>query len=134
MILKVYKENRVTGSNDSFEIHYSCLIVHKNFVASSVNIILSHTHSGYVQEVDENHIDSMSALMGCSPAWYFMILEAMSDGGVKNGVPRSISYTLAAKAMEGAAKMVLQTGKHPGRVSFSSNSNITTSSRINSIV
>ena len=71
---------------------------------------------GHVQQVDENQIDSMSALMGCSPAWFFMILEAMSDGGVKNGVPRNVSYTLAAKAMEGAAKMVLETGKHPGEV------------------
>jgi len=71
---------------------------------------------GLVMQVQENQIDSMSSLMGCSPAWYYMVLEAMSDGGVKCGVPRAQSYALAAKAMEGAAKMVLQTGKHPGQL------------------
>ncbi|XP_057306992.1 pyrroline-5-carboxylate reductase 1, mitochondrial-like isoform X1 [Hydractinia symbiolongicarpus] len=71
---------------------------------------------GHVEEVEENHIDAMSSLMGCSIAWFDMIIEAMSDGGVKNGVPRKISYTLAAKAMEGAAKLFLQSGKHAGQL------------------
>ena len=66
--------------------------------------------------MDETHIDAMTGLMGCSIAWYFMVIEAMSDGGVKNEVPNDISYTLAARAMEGATRMVLETGKHPGEV------------------
>ena len=59
----------------------------------------------------------MTSIMGCSIAWYYMIVEAMSDGGVMNGVPRAVAYKLAAKSMEGAAKMLLDTGKHPGEVS-----------------
>lgn len=82
------------------------------------HIFKPHTSLGHVEEVEENHIDAMSSLMGCSIAWFDMIIEAMSDGGVKNGVPRKISYTLAAKAMEGAAKLFLQSGKHAGQVGF----------------
>ena len=55
--------------------------------------------------------------MGCSIAWYQMVIEAMSDGAVNNGVPRAVSYKLIAKSMEGAAKMVLETGEAPGVVS-----------------
>ena len=61
-------------------------------------------------------MNATAALAGCSVAWFYMMIEALSDGAVKNGVPRNLSYSLAAKAMEGAAKMVLETGKHPGEV------------------
>jgi len=71
---------------------------------------------GHVEQVDEGQIDGMSSLMGCSIAWFMLVLESMSDGGVKNGVPRGISYTLAAKAMEGAAKLYLESGKHVGQL------------------
>ncbi|XP_065649010.1 uncharacterized protein LOC100205698 [Hydra vulgaris] len=72
--------------------------------------------TGIVEEVDENHIDAMTSIMGCSIAWYYMVVEAMSDGGVMNGVPRGAAYMLAAKSMEGAARMLLETGKHPGEL------------------
>lgn len=68
---------------------------------------------GLVEEVMEKQIDGMTSLMGCSIAWYQMVIEAMADAGVKNGVPRDIAYKLVAKSMEGSAKMVLETGKHP---------------------
>merc|ERR1719495_2469289 len=71
---------------------------------------------GHVEEVDEKHIDAMSSLMGCSIAWFYNVIEGMSDGGVKNGVPRDVSYRLTAKAMEGAAKMVFESGKHVGQL------------------
>lgn len=69
-----------------------------------------------VERVEENQIDSMASLMGCSIAWYYMVLEAMADGGIKVGIPHRQAHLLAAKAMEGASKMILQTGKHPGQV------------------
>jgi len=72
--------------------------------------------TGFVAEVEEKQMDALSALAGCSPAWVYMMIEALSDGAVKNGVPRQLSYSLAAKAVEGAAKMVLMTGKHPGQL------------------
>lgn len=71
---------------------------------------------GHVEQVDENQIDAMSSLMGCSIAWFNLVLESLSDGGVKNGVPRKISYTLAAKAMEGAARLYIESGKHLGQL------------------
>jgi|ERR1712013_4534 len=71
---------------------------------------------GHIEEVEEKHIDAMSSLMGCSIAWFYNVVEGMSDGGVKNGVPRDVSYRLTAKAMEGAAKMVFESGKHVGQL------------------
>lgn len=79
-----------------------------------IKTLLSST--GLVEEVDENQIDAMSAIMGCSIAWYYMVVESMSDGAVRMGVPREQSYRLAARSMEGAAKMILETGKHPGKL------------------
>lgn len=71
---------------------------------------------GHVEEVDEKNVDAMTSLMGCSIAWFYNVIEGMSDGGVKNGVPRAVSYRLTAKAMEGAAKMVFESGKHVGQL------------------
>jgi len=71
---------------------------------------------GHVEQVDEKHVDAMTSLMGCSIAWFYNVIEGMSDGGVKNGVPRDVSYRLTAKAMEGAAKMVFESGKHVGQL------------------
>jgi len=72
--------------------------------------------TGHVEEVDEKHIDAMTSLMGCSIAWFYNVIEGMSDGGVKKGVPRDASYRLISKAMEGAAKMVFESGKHVGQL------------------
>jgi len=71
---------------------------------------------GHVEEVDGSHRSAMGSLTGCSIAWFYNVIEGMSDGGVKNGVPRDVSYRLVSKAMEGAAKMVLESGKHVGQL------------------
>lgn len=81
-----------------------------NVLSSLLNVI------GLVERVDEKNMDAITSLMGCSIAWFYNIIEGMSDGGVKNGVPRDISYRLAAKAMEGSAKMILQSGRHVGQL------------------
>ena len=70
-----------------------------------------------MQEVPEHQIDAISSLIGCSIAWYQIVIEAMADGGVKNGVSRALAYKMVAKAMEGAAKLVLETGNTPSVVS-----------------
>ena len=72
---------------------------------------------GLIEEIPENQIDGVSSLVGCSIAWYQMVIESMADGGVKNGVPRALAYKLVSKSMEGAAKLVLETGNAPGVVS-----------------
>lgn len=69
---------------------------------------------GRVEVVSEKLVHACIALQGSSPAYMFMILEAMGDAGVKMGVPRDKAYTMAAQSMLGAAQMFLETGLHPG--------------------
>lgn len=66
--------------------------------------------------VSENLIDPITSVSGCGPAYVYMMIEAMADGGVDMGIPREIAQTLAAQTVMGAAKMVLETGEHPGRL------------------
>jgi pyrroline-5-carboxylate reductase len=71
---------------------------------------------GGVEIVEENLMDAIPAISGSSPAYVYMLIEAMADGGVLQGIPRDKAYKLAAQAILGAAKMVLETGKHPGEL------------------
>ncbi len=64
--------------------------------------------------VPERLMNAVSALTGSSPAYVYMFIEAMADAGCYAGVPREQAYQMAAQAVLGAAKMVLETGKHPG--------------------
>lgn len=68
---------------------------------------------GKVEEIEEAQMDAVIAVSGSSPAYAFMMMEAMADAAVLRGLPRSKAYTFAAQAMLGAAKMVLETGEHP---------------------
>ena len=70
--------------------------------------------AGVLLEIEENKIDAASAISGCGPAFAYMFVEALSDGGVECGLPRDVAQRLAAQTILGAAKMVLETGKHPG--------------------
>jgi pyrroline-5-carboxylate reductase len=71
---------------------------------------------GEVEEIVEEKMDAIPAISGSSPAYVFMMIEAMADGGVKQGLSREQSYRLAAQAVLGAAKMVLETGSHPAEL------------------
>jgi len=63
--------------------------------------------------LEEKHMDACTAMGGSGPAFMMMILEAISDGGVMMGLPRQEAITMAAQVMQGAARMVLETGEHP---------------------
>ena len=71
---------------------------------------------GDIVEVKESQLDAVTGLSGSGPAYVYQFIEAMSDGGVAAGLPRDVATKLAAKTVCGAAKMVLETGKHPGEL------------------
>ena len=74
------------------------------------------SYAGLVEELNENLMNQVIALTGSSPAYVFMLIEAMADAAVQSGIPRNLSYRLAAQTVLGSAKMVLETGKHPGEL------------------
>jgi pyrroline-5-carboxylate reductase len=71
---------------------------------------------GKVVVVDESLMDAVTGLSGSGPAYAFLIIEALSDAGVKMGLPRDVALALAAQTMRGAARLVLETGRHPGEL------------------
>ena len=71
---------------------------------------------GKVELVPEHLIDAVVAVSGSSPAYVFMFIEAMADAAVAEGMPRTQAYEFAAQAVYGSAKMVFETGKHPGEL------------------
>ena len=64
----------------------------------------------------ERLMNAVSALTGSGPAYVYMFIEAMADGGCYAGIPREQAYQMAAQTVLGAAKMVLETGKHPAQL------------------
>ncbi|NLJ40645.1 MAG: pyrroline-5-carboxylate reductase [Clostridiales bacterium] len=68
---------------------------------------------GRVEEADEKYFDGITAISGSSPAYVYMFIEALADGGVKMGLDKDQAYRLAAQSVLGAAKMVLEQGEHP---------------------
>jgi len=64
-------------------------------------------------EIDEKYINAVTGISGSGPAFIYLIIEALADGGVKLGLPKKIAIELAAQTTLGAAKMVIETGKHP---------------------
>ena len=71
-------------------------------------------YCGKLDAIEEHLIDSASALSGCGPAYMYMFAEALADGAVACGLPRSKAIEYAAMTMAGAAQMLLQSGEHPG--------------------
>lgn len=63
--------------------------------------------------IEESLMDGVTGLSGCGPAYVYMIIEALSEAGVKLGLPRQISTLLAAQTLLGASQMVLERGEHP---------------------
>lgn len=68
---------------------------------------------GLLIEINEDKMNAVSSLTGCSPAYIYQIIEAMSDAGVKMGLSRDIAIELSAYAVMGSGKMVYETGEHP---------------------
>lgn len=71
---------------------------------------------GLCRTVVESSLDAVTGLSGSGPAYVFLIIEALADAGVKVGLHRSVAQTLAAQTVMGSAKMLIETGEHPGRL------------------
>ena len=71
---------------------------------------------GITVDLDESQLDAVTGLSGSGPAYVFLILEALSDAGVKVGLSRRNAQLLAAQTLLGSAKLLLETNEHPGRL------------------
>jgi len=71
---------------------------------------------GTSYEVKEELLDAVTGLSGSGPAYAYIMIEALSDGGVLLGLPRDVATRLAAQTLLGAAKTILETGEHPGKM------------------
>ena len=71
---------------------------------------------GSTVRIEEKLIDAVTGLSGSGPAYVFMVLEALADGGVKMGLPRDVAETLAAQTLLGSAKLFLETRMNPGQL------------------
>ncbi|MFR1850172.1 MULTISPECIES: pyrroline-5-carboxylate reductase [Clostridia] len=95
----------------------SALCPNKNIEDEELKIVKGIFDSfGKSEVVGEYLIDSVIGVSGSSPAYVFMFIEAMADAAVVGGMPRKQAYNFAAQSVLGAAKMVLESGKHPGEL------------------
>ncbi|MFX1575033.1 MAG: pyrroline-5-carboxylate reductase [Promethearchaeota archaeon] len=95
----------------------SAISSNENIKQSDLDFVKNLFNSlGLVVELEEKHLDAVTGLSGSGPAYLFIIMESLADGGVKMGLPREIALKLAAQMVLGSAKLVLETGKHPGEL------------------
>jgi pyrroline-5-carboxylate reductase len=89
----------------------------KGVGAESLSLVLQIFGSvGKTWVVEERYLDAVTGLSGSGPAFVFVIIESLADGGVKSGLSRDLSLSLAAQTVFGAAQMMIQTGEHPARL------------------
>ena len=101
---------QVGASASAFALGKSAKMEDKEIVQKILNSV------GIAFSMDEKYLDAVTGLSGSGPAYIYMVIEAMADGGVLAGLPRDVSIALAAQTVLGSAKTVLETRKHPGEL------------------
>ncbi|MFM7205046.1 MAG: pyrroline-5-carboxylate reductase [Planctomycetaceae bacterium] len=71
---------------------------------------------GHVHEADESHLNAVTGLSGSGPGFVALLVEALADGGVKAGLPRTLALALAVETLSGTAALLEQTGEHPAQI------------------
>ncbi len=95
----------------------SALCVNENVTESDLKAVKEIFESfGKAEVVKENMMDAVVGVSGSSPAFVFMFIEALADAAVAEGMPRAQAYNFAAQTVLGSAKLMLETGKHPGEL------------------
>ncbi len=97
-------------------VHKGAAAYARGATATAADAALTEKIFGAVGEVvcvKEHLLDVVTGLSGSGPAYIFLVIEALADGGVLMGLPRELAQKLAAQTVAGAAEMVLQTGRHP---------------------
>ena len=95
----------------------SAVCFNANITPEDRTIVMAMLNSfGKAEEVPEKLMDAVTGVSGSSPAYVYMFIEAMADAAVLHGMPRKQAYTFAAQSVLGSAKMVLETGMHPGEL------------------
>ena len=95
----------------------SALCVNQNVTPEELKEVQALFNSfGKSEVISESLMDAVIGVSGSSPAYVYMFIEALADGAVKYGLPRAKAYQMAAQTVLGSAKMVLETGKHPGQL------------------
>lgn len=95
----------------------SAISPNEHITQEDLSIVLSIFESfGKAEVVPESLMDTVTGISGSSPAYVYLFIEAMADAAVYDGMPREQAYKFAAQSVLGAAKMVLETGKHPGEL------------------
>ena len=95
----------------------SAISPNENVLPGELSMILDIFESfGKAEVIPESLMDAVTGVSGSSPAYVYLFIEAMADAAVADGMPRPQAYKFAAQSVLGAAKMVLETGKHPGEL------------------
>ncbi|MFA5787520.1 MAG: pyrroline-5-carboxylate reductase [Actinomycetota bacterium] len=103
-------------SNTAVLVDEAMTVVSAGRHADNAHLVIAEEiwgHVGSVIRLPEEHQDSVTALSGSGPAYFFLLVEAMIDAGIMLGLPRAVSTQLIVQTMSGAAKMLRETGKHP---------------------